>query len=129
MNPLTTADEVDRPWTTKEGWSRFVTEHPDPPIMLSPAALQQLTDDQRLQYDTAREHYHARLVIVSTPTIRHVAATGRKRITLNRYQHSARRGLIVTGCRGTRESAQPRTDERAQVLGARGAGWMRLRPV
>ncbi|MEH1129196.1 AAA family ATPase [Micromonospora sp. CPCC 206061] len=50
---------------------------------------------------TAREHYHARLVIVSTPTIRHVAATGRKRITLNRYQHSARRGLIVTGAAGT----------------------------
>jgi Cdc6-like AAA superfamily ATPase len=63
--------------------------------------LQQLTDDKRKQYDTAREHYHARLVIVSTPTIRHIAATGRKRIVLNRYQHSARLGLIVTGAAGT----------------------------
>jgi hypothetical protein len=41
------------------------------------------------------------LVIVSTPTIRHVAATGRKRILLNRHQHSARRGLIVSGPAGT----------------------------
>ncbi|MFI1702137.1 AAA family ATPase [Streptomyces bobili] len=36
-----------------------------------------------------------------TPTIRHVAATGRKRILLNRHQHSARRGLIVSGPAGT----------------------------
>ena len=102
MNPLSpSGDDVDHPLTTKEGWSRFVTEHIDPPTVLAPSALQQLTDGQRKQYDTAREHYHARLVIVSTPTIRHVAATGRKRIVLNRYQHSARRGLIVTGPAGT----------------------------
>lgn len=73
-------DEVGHPLTTKEGWARFVVEVLDAPTMLSPAAFQQLTDSQRIQYDTAREQYHARLVIVSTPTIRHVAATGRKRI-------------------------------------------------
>jgi hypothetical protein len=94
-------DELDHPLTTKEGWSAFVTEHLDPPDTLSPSALQHLTGSQRMQYDTVREHYHARLVIVSTPTIRHVAATGRKRILLNRYQHSARRGLIVSGAAGT----------------------------
>lgn len=94
-------DEVDHPLTTKEGWARFVTEVLDAPTMLSPSALQRLPEDQRAQYDTAREHYHARLVVVSTPTIRHVAATGRKRILLNRYQHSARRGLIVSGAAGT----------------------------
>ena len=94
-------DEVDHPLTTKEGWSTFVTEHSDAPEMLSPSALQHLTGSQRAKYDTVREHYHARLVIVSTPTIRHIAATGRKRILLNRYQHSARRGLIVSGAAGT----------------------------
>jgi Bacterial TniB protein len=36
-------------------------------------------------------------VIVSTPTIRHIAATGRKRILLNRHRTSARRGLVVSG--------------------------------
>ncbi|MFE9096107.1 TniB family NTP-binding protein [Streptomyces sp. NPDC007264] len=40
-------------------------------------------------------------MIVSTPTIRHAEATGRKRILLNRHQHSARRGLIVSGLAGT----------------------------
>ncbi|MFE7765889.1 TniB family NTP-binding protein [Streptomyces sp. NPDC057438] len=40
-------------------------------------------------------------MIVFTPTIRYVAATGRKRILLNRHQHSARRGLIVSGPAGT----------------------------
>lgn len=100
--PLTALDdEVDHPLTTKEGWARFVAEGIDAPTRLSQAAFQRLTDNQRVQYNTAREHYHARLVIVSTPTIRHVAATGRKRILLNRYQHSARRGLIVTGAAGT----------------------------
>jgi len=94
-------DEVDHPLTTKEGWARFVTEHLDAPALLTPSALQQLTESQRAQYDTVRDHYHARLVIVSTPTIRHVAATGRKRILLNRFQHSARRGLIVSGAAGT----------------------------
>ncbi len=67
-------DEVDHPLTTKEGWARFVSEILDALTMLSPAAFQKLTDSQRGQYDTLREHYHPRLVIVFTPTIRHVAA-------------------------------------------------------
>jgi hypothetical protein len=66
-----------------------------------PAALQKLTGAERAGYDAAREDYHARLVSVSTPVIRHVAATGRKRILLNKHQHSARRGLIVSGLAGT----------------------------
>jgi hypothetical protein len=60
-----------------------------------------LAGAEHAAYDAAREDYHARLVIVSTPTIRHVAAAGRKRILLNRHQHSARRGLIVYGLAGT----------------------------
>ncbi|MGW1658396.1 AAA family ATPase [Streptomyces atratus] len=94
-------EEADHPLTTKEGWSAFVNEMPAPPVVLPPAALQRLTEAERADYDAAREDYHAQLVIVSTPTIRHVAATGRKRILLNRHQHSARRGLIVSGPAGT----------------------------
>src|SRR5258706_4062097 len=100
MTPLD-EDDVDHRLTSKEGWARFVTEIVEPPTMLSPSALQHLSAAERAEYDTVRENYHARLVIVSTPTIRHVAATGRKRILLNRYQHSARRGLIVSGAAGT----------------------------
>jgi len=93
--------EVRHPLTTKEGWAGFVAEAVTPPVVPAPARLQQLGQAERAGYDNAREDYHSRLVIVSTPTIRHVAATGRKRIMLNRHQHSARRGLIVSGAAGT----------------------------
>ncbi|GAB1818558.1 hypothetical protein [Herbidospora sp. RD11066] len=85
------------PLTSKEGWRTFVDEHPLPPALLSPSALQNLTEPQRADYYTTLEDYHAQLVIVSTPTVRHVTATGRQRILLNRHQRSARRGLIVSG--------------------------------
>ncbi|MYY04951.1 MULTISPECIES: TniB family NTP-binding protein [unclassified Streptomyces] len=94
-------EDVDHPLTSKEGWAAFVAESTTPSAVPPPAALQRLTEAERAAYDQAREDYHAQLVIVSTPTIRHVAATGRKRILLNRHQHSARRGLIVSGPAGT----------------------------
>lgn len=98
---MTGPEDVHHPLTTKEGWTRFVQDVTVTPTLLSPAALQQLGTGQRADYDRMREDYHARLVIVSTPSIRHIATTGRKRILLNRHQHSARRGLIVTGAAGT----------------------------
>jgi hypothetical protein len=94
-------DDIHHPLTSKEGWSRFVDQAVTVPTLLPPAALQRLSVEERTAYDSAREDYHAHLVIVSTPTIRHVAATGRKRILLNRHQHSGRRGLIVSGPAGT----------------------------
>lgn len=94
-------DVVDHPLTTKEGWSRFVAETAAAPPVLSPAQLQHLEPSHRQAHDRDREGYHARLVIVSTPTIRHVTTTGRSRILLNRHQTSARRGLIVSGAAGT----------------------------
>jgi hypothetical protein len=97
----TAADPARHPLTSKEGWAAFVAEAVAPPMLIPPAALQKLTGAERADYDAAREDYHAKLVIVSTPTIRHVAATGRKRILLNKHQHSARRGLIVSGLAGT----------------------------
>jgi hypothetical protein len=97
----TAAGLARHPLTSKEGWAAFVAEAVAPPVLMPPAALQKLAGAERAGYDAAREDYHARLVIVSTPTIRHVAATGRKRILLNKHQHSARRGLIVSGLAGT----------------------------
>ncbi|MFM9499943.1 AAA family ATPase [Streptomyces galilaeus] len=70
-------------------------------VQYAPEAALDRRGVRETDHDTAREDYHAQLVIVSTPTIRHVAATGRKRILLNRHQHSARRGLIVSGPAGT----------------------------
>ncbi|MEU8472773.1 ATP-binding protein [Streptomyces sp. NPDC029006] len=84
-----------------EGWAAFVAEAVTPPEALAPSVVQRLGEDERAAHERAREDHHAQLVIVSTPTIRHVTATGRKRILLNRHQYSARRGLIVSGPAGT----------------------------
>ena len=55
----------------------------------------------RLAYDQDRLDYHSRLIVVATPVVRQVYATGRRLVLLNRHQVSARRGLIVTGAAGT----------------------------
>jgi hypothetical protein len=85
--------------TTKEGWRAFVAEHIEPPPPLAPGTS--LDSDELESYKEIRIDYHARSVVVATPTIRKVVTTGRTRILLNRHQVSARRGLIVSGTSGT----------------------------
>ncbi len=89
------------PLTTKEGWLRFVEDAPDPPQLLDPAKLEQLSPPQREAHDDTRLAYHSRLTVVATPTVQTITLTGRRLIVLNRHQLSARRGLIVTGGAGT----------------------------
>src|SRR6266540_5968833 len=83
--------------TTKEGWRRFVDDVPAPPALLGRSQREQLDPVERAGYQEHRLSYHARLIIVATPMIRQVVATGRRLVLLNRHQLSARRGLIVTG--------------------------------
>ena len=97
-------DQVHHPLTSKEGWARFVAENIEPPPALTPAQRQRLTPEAFEEQQADRRDYQSRLVIVSTPTIRHIAASGRKRILLNQHQTSARRGLIVSGPSGTGKS-------------------------
>jgi hypothetical protein len=87
------------PLTTREGWQRFLEDQPAEPDgadadLPLPAAGRPACDHTRLDY-------HARLVVVATPTVRQVHATGRRLVLLNSHQVSARRGLIVTGPAGT----------------------------
>ena len=96
--------QVHYPLTSKEGWGEFVAQYIEAPPLLPPAAVQRLDPAGFEDYQRQRREHHARLVIVSTPTIRHIAATGRKRILLNQHQTSARRGLIVSGPSGTGKS-------------------------
>jgi DNA transposition AAA+ family ATPase len=56
---------------------------------------------ERGSYDEARKDYHADLPMVNTPVIQKVIATSRLLIQLNRYQVSARRGVIISGASGT----------------------------
>jgi hypothetical protein len=91
----------DDPLTTKEGWRRFVDHQPTPTELHTPAALQQMSQQDRVGYDEARRDYHSELPLVNTPTIQKVINTGRLLVQLNRHQVSARRGLIISGASGT----------------------------
>jgi hypothetical protein len=96
-----TAGEDHFPLTTSEGWQRFTGASQAGPKLLTAAGLELLSDADRAAYDHDRADYHSRLVIVATPTVRQVFATGRRLVLLNRHQVSARRGLIITGSAGT----------------------------
>ncbi|GGT40711.1 TniB family NTP-binding protein [Nonomuraea spiralis] len=98
---LLSPGEPHHPLTSKEGWAEFVAEQIAAPVLVPPAQLQRMSEHECAAYEQSRLDYHAQLVIVSTPTIRHVATSGRKRILLNRSQRSARRGLIISGPAGT----------------------------
>ncbi len=64
--------------TTKEGWRRFVDDVPAPPALLARSQREQLDPVERAGYQEHRLSYHARLIIVATPMIRQVVATGRR---------------------------------------------------
>jgi len=98
---VVTGDAEHFPLSTREGWQRFADAEPAQPKLLSGSDLDLLGDADRMAYDHDRADYHSRLIVVATPTIKQVYATGRRLVLLNRHQISARRGLIVTGAAGT----------------------------
>jgi hypothetical protein len=98
---VVTGDADHFPLTTREGWQRFTDTEPAEPKLLPGSDLELLGDADRIAYDHDRADYHSRLIVVATPTIKQVYATGRRLVLLNRHQISARRGLIVTGAAGT----------------------------
>jgi hypothetical protein len=102
--------------TTKEGWQRFVDEGRTDDLeeartndarggtdRAAGAGSVTAAGPGEAEWLHARLDYHARLVVVTTPTIRTVIHLGRRLVLLNRHQHSAgaRRGLVVTGLPGT----------------------------
>lgn len=103
VTPIVADDESSEhfPLVTKEGWQRFVDEPSIAPDLIPVRDLKILSSHHLSAYDEARLDYHARLVVVATPTVRHVFTTGRRLVLLNRHQISGRRGLIVTGQAGT----------------------------
>lgn len=98
-------DWLRQPPTTKEGWAAFVSRsRPEPPRLLPPGDLGRLTGAEREIYDEARTDYHSEVLLVATPDIRQITATGSKLIVGNRGKQLGRRGLIVSGPSGTGKS-------------------------
>jgi putative transposase len=107
----------DESLTTKEGWRRFVTHQPAPPVFPDAAELAALTPRALATLVQARRDYHSDLPLAHTPVMRKLLATGRLLVQLNRGQISARRGMILSGASGTGKttalSQLGRTHERA----------------
>jgi hypothetical protein len=90
--------EPHHPLTTKEGWQQFVEEgltadgtngSGGPATADSQPPPGQVDAEELLR---TRLDYHARLVVVATPTVRAVIHTGRRLVLLNRHQHGAGAG-------------------------------------
>ena len=97
--------DLRHPLATKEGWAAFVSRsRPEPPRLLPGADLARLDPAEREIYDEARQDYHSELLLVATPDIRQITATGAKLIVNNRGKQLGRRGLIVSGPSGTGKS-------------------------
>ncbi|MDN5934466.1 MAG: TniB family NTP-binding protein [Pseudonocardia sp.] len=91
-------------FTTKEGWRRFVDEPLAPPAVSVSVSLPGTDggqDGAEAAYRRARMDFHSQTVVVATPVMHRVSTAGRRLLVLNRYQRSARRGLMVTGPGGT----------------------------
>ncbi|MDN3245500.1 ATP-binding protein [Streptomyces sp. ZSW22] len=97
------ADEDERvePPTTLTGWRRFVEKDPRPFDLLPRPRWESMNDEERTDYDEARIDYHSELQVVRTSTVKEVAHQGRLLTLLNRREHGARRGLIISGDRTT----------------------------
>lgn len=83
----------DEPLTTKEGWRRFVTHQPTPPVFPNAAELTAFSARVRAVLVQARRGYHSDLPLAYTQVMRKLLATGRLLVQLNRGQISARRGM------------------------------------
>jgi hypothetical protein len=93
------------PLATREGWAAFVSRsRPEPPPLLPDADRVRLDPAEREIYDGARMDHHSELLLVATPDIRRITATGAKLIVNNRGKQLGRRGLIVSGPSGTGKS-------------------------
>ncbi|MET7288022.1 hypothetical protein [Streptomyces sp. NPDC005573] len=105
-------DERIEPPTSLSGWRRFVEKDPAT-FDLAPLKLWESMDDEaRANYDEARIDYHSELQVVRTSTVREVAHQGCLLTLLNRREHGARRGLIISGERATGKTTALRQPER-----------------
>jgi hypothetical protein len=93
--------EANRQLTTLEGWRKFLDDPPAPPVLLTPAELKRLPENERALYDEDRLDHHARMLVVSTSFVEKTVVCGRRLVLLNRHAVSARRGLMVSGLPGT----------------------------
>lgn len=90
-------DVARLPATTLAGWRQYVELDAPTFDLLPRAQYESLPEDARLAYDEHRSHYHSRMVVVETSTVRQVTRQARLLLHVNKQETGARRGLIVSG--------------------------------
>jgi hypothetical protein len=83
--------------TSLAGWRQFAVEVPAVPELLGSETWKDLDPGKRAAYDDDRIAHHSRLLVVQTPAVRDVVATGRRLAHMNRSARFGRSGLIVSG--------------------------------
>lgn len=85
------------PLSTKEGWSRFVSDAPPRPPKLTRAERAAQTLAEQVDYDEARRRFMTGSGIVQTPAFAAIQHAAEIRLRLNEYKPSGKLGLIVSG--------------------------------
>ena len=90
-------DVARLPVTTLAGWRQYVDLDAPAFDLLPRKEYDALSDAQRAAYDERRSHYHSRMVVAETSTVRQVTRQARLLLHVNKQETGARRGLIVSG--------------------------------
>lgn len=84
------------PLSTKEGWSRFVTEAPPRPPKVTRAEREAQTAAQREVYDDTRRRFMSSGIVL-TPAFNQIHHSASSRLRMNEFKHTGKLGLIVSG--------------------------------
>lgn len=112
-------DERVEPPTTLAGWRRFVEKDTATYQLASAEHRKAMSDSARDADDELRIDYHSELQVVRTSTVEKVCHQGRLLTLLNRREHGARRGLILSGERTTGKTTALRQLGRTHELRTR----------
>ncbi|MEU4113800.1 TniB family NTP-binding protein [Kitasatospora sp. NPDC028055] len=84
---------------TKEEWRGYLANvAPKPPEMPTYESYKAMNEDDREDFNDARDAYHSALPLISTPQLQEVHAILHKRIKVNSRQAAgARRGIVLDG--------------------------------
>lgn len=84
------------PLSTKEGWTRFVTDDPPRPPKITHPERDAQTPSERDRYDTTRRQFMSG-GIVRTPVFDRILHSASSRLRMNEFKHTGKLGLIVSG--------------------------------
>jgi len=93
---MTDTSEHFLPISTKEGWSRFISDDPPRPPKITHTQREAQSTGDREHYDTARRQFMSG-GIVRTPVFNKILQSASSRLRMNEFKYTGKLGLIVSG--------------------------------